>query len=71
MRRVAGFSFGNSEVEVVSKGELFYFCVDGKVVEEFEDMREALERFEEVVLELRRSGKLNVLKRKGRLRDVV
>lgn len=62
MRRIAGCFLGDSEVEVMEDSGTFYLCVNEKVAEEFEDMREALERFEEVVLELRRSGKLKVLR---------
>lgn len=63
MRKIAGCFWGKSEIEVVGEGRIFHLQVNGKVVEKFEDIREALERFEEVVLELRRSGKLRVVRK--------
>lgn len=62
MRRIAGCFLGDSEVEVVEDGGTFYLYVDEKIAGEFGDMREALDRFEEIVLELKRSGRLKIPK---------
>ena len=63
MRRVAGCFWEESEIEVVGEGRIFHLQVNGRVVEKFDDVRKALEKFEEVVLELRRSRELRVLRK--------